>query len=332
MPQEFKVLTPQQRAQWMERGWVKIESAVPKEHIERWTKDVWIRLNMDPNDKSTWTQEKIHLPAHKQMPMKQFAPKAWAAACELCGGEDKIDQSLFSMVTDSLICNLGDPTDNDEEVHPRNTRNWHIDGDWFTHHLDSGDGAMTVIVFYNDVVPRGGGTWVSPEAMKHVVKWLYDHPEGSDGWPEDELGSRSVCNIGAVTDFEEMHGKAGDCILFHPFMPHSASKNYLRIPRFITNPPIVLKEPFNLNRENWDDYSLLEQKILKDLGRTSLPEWKRTTPRKRFIPHTRAGKDARLKEELQRLEAHALKTGGELDSMHKDGIVPYLVVTPRVVA
>ena len=36
--------------------------------------------------------------------------------------------------------------------------------------------------------------------------------------------------------------------------PHSASKNYLRIPRFITNPPVTLKAPLNLNREDPQEY------------------------------------------------------------------------------
>lgn len=36
--------------------------------------------------------------------------------------------------------------------------------------------------------------------------------------------------------------------------PHSASKNHLRIPRFITNPPVTLKEPLNLNRANPEEY------------------------------------------------------------------------------
>ena len=36
--------------------------------------------------------------------------------------------------------------------------------------------------------------------------------------------------------------------------PHSASKNHLRIPRFITNPPVTLQDPLNLNRENPAEY------------------------------------------------------------------------------
>lgn len=68
---------------------------------------------------------------------------------------------------------------------------------------------------------------------------LYDHPEGSDGWPQDETGSRTVCDIQECSDFVEVHilhypvllahltiscisrqltGKRGDVIIFHPFM------------------------------------------------------------------------------------------------------------------
>ena len=36
--------------------------------------------------------------------------------------------------------------------------------------------------------------------------------------------------------------------------PHSASKNHLRIPRFITNPPVTLKAPLNLSRADPADY------------------------------------------------------------------------------
>jgi hypothetical protein len=62
-------------------------------------------------------------------------------------------------------------------------------------------------------------------------------------------------------------------------MLHSASKNLLREVRIITNPPVALKEPFNYNRGD-GNYSLVEAKTLKDLGRPEgLPEWKITGPR-----------------------------------------------------
>ena len=150
------------------------------------------------------------------------------------------------------------------------------------------------------------------------------------------------------------------------WQPHSASKNHLRVPRFITNPPVTLKAPLNLNRADPADYvrlprlfslpsslfsvlsllfpstpsrrssdsafisafpqSLVERKILRTLGVPALPEWTIAAPRRRFTPRTRAGKDAMIREEVERMKAYARATGGLVDSMHIDGPVPYQVV------
>ncbi|TDL13225.1 hypothetical protein BD410DRAFT_701234, partial [Rickenella mellea] len=215
---EYKFLTPEQRTQFLEFGWVKIEDAVPPEYLDRFFHDAWIRLGFDPNDKSTWTKEKIHMPRHREIPTKVFTPKGWGAICELHGGEDRIDSTLFESCGDSLIVNLGSEEWTDKEVHPRDLGNWHIDGDWFTHFLDSGEQALTIIVLFNDIVPRAGGTFIAPDGIKHVCKWLYEHPEGADSFPLDARGNRSICNIENCNNFVELTGKKGDIILFHPFM------------------------------------------------------------------------------------------------------------------
>ena len=59
----------------MELGYVVIKNAFPKEDAEEWTKDVWHRLGMDPNDKSTWTQERTNMPAHRREKVSVIAPK-----------------------------------------------------------------------------------------------------------------------------------------------------------------------------------------------------------------------------------------------------------------
>ncbi|TCD71662.1 hypothetical protein EIP91_007409 [Steccherinum ochraceum] len=314
---EYKFLSAEQRAHFLERGWVRIPQGVPKDHINKFTEDVWVRLGYNPEDKSTWEKEKIHMPRHREIPTAEFMPKAWGAMCELLGKEDRIDKTLFESCGDSLIVNLGSEEWVDKRIHPKDLGNWHIDGDWFTHYLDSGEQGLVVIVLYNDIISKAGPTFVSPDGIPKVCKWLYEHPEGADSLERDPDGSQT---------FDELTGSAGDVILCHPFMPHSASKNHLRIPRFITNPPVTLKEPLNFNRADPADYSLVEQKILNSLGVTSLPDWHITTQRKRFTPRTRAGKDALIMQEVERLKVHSLKTGKPFESMHVNGPVPYQVV------
>ena len=41
------------------------------------------------------------------------------------------------------------------------------------------------------------------------------------------------------------------------------SKNMLRVPRVITNPPVGLGAPFNFDRERPEEYSLVERKTLR---------------------------------------------------------------------
>ena len=102
--------------------------------------------------------------------------------------------------------------------------------------------------------------------------------------------------------FFEATGEVGDVYLLHPLMLHSASKNLIREHRIITNPPVSLKEPFNFDREDPKDYSLVELKTLQDLGMPDgLKGWKITKPRAPWVP-------ARLKraEEMKKLELERL--------------------------
>lgn len=61
---------------FLEKGFIVIKGAFTKEKSEEWTKDVWVRLGLDPNNKSTWTKERIHMPDHKREAVETFAPKA----------------------------------------------------------------------------------------------------------------------------------------------------------------------------------------------------------------------------------------------------------------
>jgi hypothetical protein len=122
-----------------------------------------------------------------------------------------------------------------------------------------------------------------------------EQPKHTDlGWYSEVI---QQCN-----KFYEVTGKIGDVILMHPLMVHSASRNGLRIPRIITNPPVSLKEHFNFDRENPKEYSLVELKTLQSLGKERLEGWKATGPREAVIPE-RVRKQEKMKQlELKRLE------------------------------
>lgn len=117
-------------------------------------------------------------------------------------------------------------------------------------------------------------------------------PRGTPDIPKTDPNRRKVWNswvrdptLTREETFLEATGDVGDVYILHPFMLHSASRNLLRDIRIITNPPVSLKEPFNYNRPNPEHYSLVEQKILRDLGCPGgLPDWRITAPRERIVP------------------------------------------------
>lgn len=56
---------------------------------------------------------------------------------------------------------------------------WHIDGDWFTHHLWSGDQVLTPIFLWSDVGPDDSPTLLAAGSHREVARLLAAHePDG----------------------------------------------------------------------------------------------------------------------------------------------------------
>ncbi|KAB5558328.1 SCA7, zinc-binding domain-containing protein [Coniochaeta sp. 2T2.1] len=303
------VLSPEEKEHFLTHGWLKISGAFTPEQAETITKNVWTRLGMSPTDKGTWNKVRINMPHHMEFDASEFAPRAWQAICELCGGEDRINPAT-KMWKDSLIVNLGSAEKEGKPVPPQELNEWHVDGDFFVHYLDSPEQGLLVIPLFTDILPSGGGTMICPEAIPKVAKHLYDHPEGVSPrmTPRDEPGFKEEKDLAwfnalakESTNFVEAHGKTGDVYLLHPLMLHAASSNALRNVRIITNPPISLKEPHVFNRED-GNYSLVELTTMRALGKDRLEGWKITAPREGVIPERVRIQERMKQEELKRLE------------------------------
>lgn len=182
------------------------------------------------------------------------------------------------------------------------------------HYLDSPEQALLVIPIYADIKPRGGGTFISPDGLNMIAKYLFEHPEGvlptglsftpantkCEVYQDDPGYWSHLKEIQNCSRFVEMTGEAGDVILLHPLMLHSASKNRTRIPRIITNPPVGLKEPFKFKRSDPQDYSLVEKKTLKALGVSEF-DFRITTERRTIVPKRLSGQAKVLEDEKRRL-------------------------------
>jgi len=169
------------------------------------------------------------------------------------------------MWSDAFIINFRKGADKPWEPPSAKVSGWHKDGSYFRHFLDSREQALLTIVLWSDVRHRGGGTFIAPDSVRVIARLLQAHPEGL---APGDFNFQEL--IGQCSQFEELTGDAGDFVILHPFMLHASSQNVLGRPRFMSNPPIMLKEPMNLNRENPADFSLLERATLHYLGKERL--------------------------------------------------------------
>ena len=298
-PSTFPPLSAEQIEHFLQRGHVIVRDCFPRELAETWTANAFRRLGYDPADPATWEREIVHMPRAQSVPMPEIAPKAWAAACQLLGGEERVAPCTWG---DGMIVNFRKGAEDPWQPPSPRVGGWHKDGDFFRHFLDSPEQGLLTIVIWSDIAPRGGGTFAACDSVAPVARLLAAHPEGVPprGAPEAAFGSL----VGQCRDFIELTGSVGDVVLIHPFVLHASSQNHSGKARFITNPPIALKEPMRFHRQDPAEYSPVERAVLRGLGVDGL-DFRPTAPRERIVSEGMQRKQKLLEEEQARLAAGA---------------------------
>jgi hypothetical protein len=279
------VLTEEQVQSFLDKGYLIVKDCLDLSIANRWIDEAYQRLGYDKHDPSTWHKDIIWMDHKNQMPVRELAPKAWAAILDVVGGEERLETQVMGIQSghfttinsfiwsDAFIVNFHRGADKPWQPPSAQAGGWHKDGSYFRHFLDSREQSLLTIVLWSDMLHRGGGTFVAPDSVRVVARYLAQHPEGVD--PSD-FNFQEM--IGQCTQFEELTGKAGDFVILHPFMLHASSQNVIGKPRFMSNPPVVLKEPLKLNRASPAEFSLLERATLHYLGVERL-DFQPTAPR-----------------------------------------------------
>jgi hypothetical protein len=283
---EYKTLSPEQIQHFLDYGFVHLTDCFDTEFAAQSTAAAFNRLGYVEADPSTWERPIIHMSNESVVQVKDFSPKAYGAFCDLLGGEDRIAQPV--QWWDGYIVNFKLGAEREWVSPSPEAGGWHKDGDFFWHFLDSPEQGLLVIAVWRDIVPQGGGTFIACDSVKPIAEYLNNHREGLHPFENRFGGLISECQ-----DFREVTAKAGDVIILHPYMLHASSQNHSGKARFITNPPVALKEPMNFNRENPADFSPVEQVVLNALGVDRL-DFQLQGERRRF--DAKAYREARARE------------------------------------
>jgi hypothetical protein len=272
------VLTPGQIEQFLAYGHVVLRDCFTAEAAAPLVADAYGQLGYDPDDPSTWEKPLSFLSPSSSVPLREFAPKAWAAVCGLVGGEERLSHPDTGI--GQWVINFHRGRDEPWQPPSPAVPGWHKDGNFFRHFLDSPEQGLLVIPIFSDIAHRGGGTLLAADSVPVVARLLRDHPEGVR---PDEFDFPAL--VSQCRDFREVTGRVGDVALVHPFLLHNFSQNHSGRPRFITNLCVSLKEPLRFDRPDPAEFSPVERAVLRALEEDRIP-FVTAAPRERIDPKT----------------------------------------------
>jgi hypothetical protein len=153
---------------------------------------------------------------------------------------------------------------------------WHVDAsfppdtavespdryfDWRVN-LRSKGRALLMLFLFSDVGEEDAPTRIRLGSHLQVARLLA--PAGEDGVSFLDLGRAAACATAGMAETTAT-GTAGTAFLCHPFLVHAAQPHRGLTPRFLAQPPLYPRVPFELTRED-GNYSLVVQAIRLGLG------------------------------------------------------------------
>ena len=232
---------------FIERGFVKLEGAFPRETADRARALLWKDTGCDPDDPSTWRQPVIRLGMYTQEPFVSAANTAvlHAAFDSLVGARRW--QRCMSMGTFPVrFPSPEDPGD----------AGWHVDASFgyedsdfmsWRANVGSKGRALLMLFLFSDVGTEDAPTRIRVGSHVDIARVLA--PAGDEGLTLREL---AVNRFDETAHLDEVlaTGEAGTVYLCHPFLVHSAQPHRGTQPRFMAQPPLLPSTPLRLDREH----------------------------------------------------------------------------------
>ena len=231
--------------------------SAPDRYLKRFQpeRDALAARAFDPEDPTTFWRGRLDVLGDGLIDIRRELPRVWSALAFLLGGEERIATRRMS---EYAILNMRVPAPGEARVPSPGQESWHFDGPSRSTTLGNWKNGLVGLVLLGDVAPGGGATYVAPESVGILARELASAPEGLD--LVDETIGRQVSR--RCRTFIELHGRAGDVFLLHPFMLHSPSTNASGRVRWLANPMFYVREPLRFEAPA---ASPVEAKVIAEL-------------------------------------------------------------------
>ncbi|RFS15145.1 phytanoyl-CoA dioxygenase [Emticicia sp. C21] len=252
-----EILDINQIQQFIHQGFIRIDNAFSPELAEEARNILWNDTGCNPHDKSTWTKPVIRLGMYMQEPFVKAAnTNMLHTAFDLLVGQGNWIPCR-SMGTFPVRF----PSDED----PGDT-GWHVDASFpgddpdnffeWRINIHSKGRALLMLFLFSDVGEKDAPTRIRVGSHLDVAKALEE--SGEKGLSFMEL---AIKLIGMPIREEVLAtGKAGTVYLCHPFIAHAAQAHHGTEPRFLAQPPLLLRKDLVI-KDKTEAYTPIEEAI-----------------------------------------------------------------------
>ncbi|MFG1797609.1 phytanoyl-CoA dioxygenase family protein [Nocardia sp. NPDC049149] len=237
-------------------GFVKVAEAFSPETAAEGREILWRATGCDPDDRSTWTTPVVRLGDFADAPFARAvtSPALIEAFDQLVGAGRWLPRNSLGTFPIRFPVRA-EPGDD----------GWHLDvsfpgadpADYFTWRVNlwSKGRALLMLFLFSDVGADDAPTRIRVGSHRRIPALLA--PFGADG---AELGQFGYGQATADLPEASATGRAGDVYLCHPFLVHAAQRHRGKDPRFLAQPPLLLRAPCVLDRAD-GAYSPVERAI-----------------------------------------------------------------------
>jgi len=252
----YEILNQQQIQSFITDGFVRIENAFSAELATEVRKILWKDLPGNSSNSDTWTQSVVRLGMYNQ---EAFIKAANSDV--LCGAFNQlVGKDNWIPCRSMGTFPIRFPSAND----PGDT-GWHVDAsfpgtypnDYFGWRINvkSKGRALLMLFLFSDVTEVDAPTRILKGSHIDIVRLLKS--EGDAGLSFMELATK-LPGLSGKEEVQAM-GKAGTVYLCHPFLVHGAQQHRGTEPRFLAQPPLLLRNDFEIEGKEY--YHPVEEAI-----------------------------------------------------------------------
>lgn len=251
-----ETLNRKQIEQFIQSGFVRVDHAFSQDIAEAALEILWNDIPFERTNPSSWTEPVIRLGMYSQPPfVKSLNTDTLTSAFNQLVGAGRWIPCRSVGTFPVRFPNKQQPNDTGKHVDvsfPGNDPNNYFE--WRAN-IKSKGRALLMLVLYSDVSEKDAPTIIYEGSHKDVARLLSQ--EGDSGLSFMELAKK----LDGLPERKEVYatGKAGTVYLCHPFLVHSAQVHRGMTPKFMAQPPLLLKQELSIS--NSDHYSPVEEAI-----------------------------------------------------------------------